>query len=95
MTTMTWLEFKEQFLRYFYPASMRDNYRWKLLHISKGDQSVAEYTHEFLRLGHHVLEVIQDNKRVVELFVTGLVQSTSVSGLKVGGWTVLLRRLDG
>ena len=28
MTTMTWLEFKEQFLRYFCPASMRDNYRW-------------------------------------------------------------------
>ena len=37
MTTMTWLEFKERFLRYFCPASMRDNYRWQLLHIARGD----------------------------------------------------------
>ena len=37
MTTMTWLEFKKRFLRYFYPASMRYNYRWQLLHIARGD----------------------------------------------------------
>ena len=72
MTTMTWLEFKEQFLRCFYPASMRDNYLWQLLHISKGDRSVIDYTHEFLRLGCHALDMIQDDRRVVELFVMGL-----------------------
>ena len=27
MTTLTWLEFKERFLRYLCLASMRDNYR--------------------------------------------------------------------
>ena len=58
LTTMTWLEFKEQFLRYFCPVSMRDNYRWQLLHISKGDWSVAESTYKFLRLGHHALDVM-------------------------------------
>ena len=72
MTTMTWLEFKEQFLRYFCPASMRDNYRWQLLHISKGDWSIVDYTHKFLRLGHYALDVMQDDRRLVELFVMGL-----------------------
>ena len=28
ITTMTWLEFKEQFLRFFCPSSTRENYRW-------------------------------------------------------------------
>ena len=51
---------------------MRDNYRWQLLHIIKGDQSITEYTHEFLRLARHALDVIQNDRRVVELFVTGL-----------------------
>ena len=40
MTTMTWLEFKKIFWRYFYLASMRDNYRWQLLHIARGERSV-------------------------------------------------------
>ena len=72
MTMMTWLEFKKQFLRYFYPVSMRDNYRWQLLHISKVYRSIAEYTHEFLRLGRHALDVMQDDRRAVELFMMGL-----------------------
>ena len=72
MTTMTQLEFKEQFLRYFCPASMRDNYKWQLLHISKGDRSIADYTHEFLKLDRHALDVMQDDMRSVELFVMGL-----------------------
>ena len=72
MTTMTWLEFKERFLRYFYPASIRDNYRWQLLHIARGDRSVKEYTHEFFRLSYHVVNVMQDERRAVKLYVTRL-----------------------
>ena len=58
MTTMTWLEFKERFFRFFCPASMRDNYRWQLLHIARGEQLVEEFTHEFFRLSHHAADVI-------------------------------------
>ena len=72
MTTMTWLEFKERFLRYFYPASMRDNYKWRLLHIARGEQSVEEFTHEFFRLSHHAADVMQDERIVVELYMIGL-----------------------
>ena len=72
MTMITWLEFKEQFLRYFCPASMRNNYRWQLLHISKGDRSVIKYTHELLKLGRHALDMMQDDKRAVELFMMSL-----------------------
>ena len=42
MSTMTWLEFKEQILR-FCPSSTRENYRWPLMHLVKGDRSVEDY----------------------------------------------------
>ena len=72
MTTMTWLEFKERFFRFFCPASMRDNYRWQLLHIARGEHSVEEFTREFFRLSRHAADVMLNERRVVELFVTGL-----------------------
>ena len=59
-------------MRYFCPPSIRDNYRWQLLHIARGDRSVEEYTREFFRLSRHVVDVMQDERRVVELFVIGL-----------------------
>ena len=42
------------------------------MHIARGDRSVEEYTYEFLRLAYHVVNVMRDEGRVVELFVTGL-----------------------
>ena len=42
------------------------------MHIVRDNQSVEEYTREFFKLSHHTTDVIQDEKRVVELFVTGL-----------------------
>ena len=72
MTTMIWLEFKERFLRYFCPASIRDNYRWQLLHIARGDRLIEEYTFEFFKLSRHAADVIQDERRVVELYMIGL-----------------------
>ena len=59
-------------MRYFYPPSIRDNFRWQLLHIVRGDRSVEEYTHEFFRLSRYTADVMQDERRVVELFMTGL-----------------------
>ena len=72
ITTMTWLEFKERFLRFFCLASMRDNYKWQLLHIVRGEWSVEEFTHEFFRLSRYAMDVIQDESREVELYVIGL-----------------------
>ena len=63
MTTMTWLEFKKQFLRFFCPSSTRENYRWQLMHLVKGDRSVEDFTHEFLRLGWYAPDVMQDEDR--------------------------------
>ena len=65
MTTMTWLVFKERFLRFFCPTSVRDNYRWQLLHIARGERSIEEFTHEFFRLSRHAVDVIQDKRRAV------------------------------
>ena len=84
MTTMVWLEFKERFLWYFCLPSIRDNYRWKLLHITRGDRSVEENTHEFLRLSPHAVDVMQDERRAVELFVTGL--GPAYIGIRTEDW---------
>ena len=84
MATMAWLEFKERFLRYFCPPSMRDNYRWQLLHIGRGDRSVEDYTREFFRLSRHTEDVMRDEMRVVELYVTGL--GPAYIGIRTEGW---------
>ena len=72
MTTMTWLKFKKRFLRFFCPAFVRDNYRWQLLYIARGEQSVEEFTREFFKLSRHAADVMQDERRSVELYMTGL-----------------------
>ena len=51
---------------------MRDNYRCQLLHIARGERSVEEFTCEFFRLSHHTADVMQDERRVVELYVIGV-----------------------
>ena len=72
MDTMTWLEFKDQLMRYFCPRATSDAFRWQLLHITKGGRSVNDYTREFLRLLRHAPNVRDDERRAVDLFVTGL-----------------------
>ena len=59
-------------MRFFYPSSMRENYRWQLMHLVRGDRSVDEFTHEFLKLGQFAPDVMQDEDRAAELYVIGL-----------------------
>ena len=42
------------------------------MHLVKGDRSVEDFTHEFLRLGWFAPDVMQDEDRASELFVIGL-----------------------
>ena len=42
------------------------------MHLVKGEWSVEDFTHEFLRLGRFALDVIQDEDRASELFMVGL-----------------------
>ena len=39
------------------------------MHLVKGDRSVEDFTHEFLRLGRFAQDVMQDEDRASELFV--------------------------
>ena len=39
------------------------------MHLVKGDRSVEDLTHEFLRLGRFAHDVMQDEDRASELFV--------------------------
>ena len=86
MSTMTWLEFKEQFMRFFCPSSMRENYRWQLMHLVRGGRSVDEFTREFLRLGRFAPDVMQDEDRATELFVIGL--GSDYVSIRPGGRTL-------
>ena len=56
------------------------------MHLVKGDRSVEEYTHEFLRLGHFASDVIQDEDKVVELYVIGL--GSAYISIRSGGRTL-------
>ena len=71
-STMTWLEFNEQFSRFFCPASTRGNYRWQLMHLVKGDKFVEDFIREFLRLERYAPDVMQDEDMTSELLVIGL-----------------------
>ena len=86
MPTMTWLEFKEQFMRFFCPSSMRENYRWQLMHLVRGDRSVDEFTREFLRLGRFAPDVMHDEDRATELYVIGL--GSAYVSIRPGGRTL-------
>ena len=59
-------------MRYFCPPAMRDAFRWQLLHISRGDRSIENYTRELFRLSRHAKHVMRDERRAVDLYVTGL-----------------------
>ena len=39
------------------------------MHLVKGDRSVEDFTHEFLRLGRFAHDVMQDEDKVSELFM--------------------------
>ena len=56
------------------------------MHLVKGDRSVEEITHEFLRLGHFALDVMQDEDRATELYVIGL--GSAYISIRSGGRTL-------
>ena len=51
---------------------MREEQRWKLLNLVRGDRSIEEYTREFFRMSRYAIDVLQDVTRAVELYVFGL-----------------------
>ena len=86
MDTRTWIEFKSRFMRYFCPPATRDAFRWQLLHISRGDKSIEDYTREFLKLSRHAVDVMGYERRVVDLYVTGL--GSTYVGIRTEGRTL-------
>ena len=56
------------------------------MHLVKGDRSVEDFTHEFLRLGWYAPDGMRDEDRVSELFVIGL--GSAYIGIKLEGRTL-------
>ena len=96
MATMAWADFRERFMRFFCPASVREEQRWKLLNLVRGDQSMEEYTRKFFKLSRYSTDVIQDIPRAVELYVFGLgpefmvirLESRSLESVAEEAWQV-------
>ena len=55
-----------------------------MLHIGRGERSVEKFTYEFFRLSHHTADVMQDERRVVELYVIGL--GPAYIGIQTEDW---------
>ena len=55
-------------MQFFCPPAMRDAYKWQF----RGDKSVDDYMREFLRLSRHTADMMGDECRSVDLYVTGL-----------------------
>ena len=56
------------------------------MHLVKGDRSVEDFIHEFLRLGRFAPDVMQDEDRASELYVIGL--GSAYISIKPGGRTL-------
>ena len=56
------------------------------MHLVKGDRSVEDFTHEFLRLGRFAPDVMQDEDRASELYVIGL--GSAYISIRPGGRTL-------
>ena len=56
------------------------------MHLMKGDKSMEDFSHEFLRLGWFVPDVMQDEDRASELFVIGL--GSAYINIRPGGRTL-------
>ena len=56
------------------------------MHLVKGDWSVEDFTHEFLRLGQFAPDVMQDEDRAAELF--GIRLGSTYVSIRPGGRTL-------
>ena len=56
------------------------------MHLVKGDRSVEDFTHEFLRLGRFAPDIMQDEDRAAEFFVFGL--GSAYVSIRPGGRTL-------
>ena len=86
MTTMTWAQFRERFMRQLCPEPMRMSYRLRLTNIFRGDRSVEDYTREFLRLSRYAEDLMKDQYFAVTTYVTGL--SSAFAGMPTAGLTL-------
>lgn len=73
-------------MQFFYPPATRDAYRWQLLHISRGDKSIDDYMREFLRLSRHATDIMEDEHRAMDLYMTGL--GLTYVGIRAEGRTL-------
>ena len=56
------------------------------MYLVKGDRSVEDFTHEFLRLGRFAPDIMQDEDRAAEFFVFGL--GSAYVNIRPGGRTL-------
>ena len=69
---MTWVDFRELFMRKFFPASARHVRAREFLNLRQGDMTVLEYMARFIKLARFSDDYVATNLAKVRRFEDGL-----------------------
>lgn len=69
---VTWIQFKEAFLKKYYPSTTRSRKKNEFLNLKQGSRSIDEYEREFIRLSRFAPELVDTETKKIERFIMGL-----------------------
>ena len=79
---MAWGDFRELFMRKFFPASAKHVEAWEFLDLQQGDMTVMEYVARFTELAHFANDYVATDLAKVRIFEDDL--RLSIRGKIVG-----------
>ncbi|XP_052177504.1 uncharacterized protein LOC127791561 [Diospyros lotus] len=68
----TWEEFKELFLKKYYPANIRNQKETEFIVLKQGSMTLVEYKRKFDELSQFALELVDTEKKQARRFEQGL-----------------------
>ncbi|XP_028114164.1 uncharacterized protein LOC114312152 [Camellia sinensis] len=71
-TSMTWAQFKELFLRKYFPNTVRQERIWQFQTLKQGEMSVTQYVAKFEELARYAAQYIADEGEKARKFEWGL-----------------------
>ncbi|XP_028087684.1 uncharacterized protein LOC114288380 [Camellia sinensis] len=71
-TSMTWAQFKELFLRKYFPNTVRQERIWQFQTLKQGEMSVTQYVAKFEELARYATRYIADEGEKARKFEWGL-----------------------
>jgi hypothetical protein len=79
--TITWAEFRTQFINYHIPAGLMKIKKKEFLSLKQGNMSVSEYRDKFIQLSRYAPDEVAEDERKQEHFIEGLLDPYSMHWL--------------